>query len=182
MPLFIHIRQNLQPLTKVVRQAIQEVDSLTEKCDQEVETWDHDKSGHRQENMTRDYDIRQEAVTWRMSDNFPDTRSPDNAQTERVSLPDVHARAYNADQDSEEEELTSASSGGGGKLGVKKFFPGGEGHRSRQGSKRRRKKDVSKVSSPPKLKLKLPSSRDATSVVSPRSASYTSLRRGNILQ
>lgn len=153
---------------EVVRQAIQEVDTLTEKCAQETDISDAPPdSGH----------IRHQVMTRRMSDNFPDARrDADNksVQSERISLPNVHARTTQADEDSEEDEREL-----GGKLGVKKFSPAGsgevQGHRSRQGSKRRRKKDASKVSSPPKLKLKLPS-KDSCAGVSPRSASYTSLR------
>lgn len=157
---------------EVVRQAIQEVDTLTEKCAQETDVSDDGwglqttDSGH----------IRHQVMTRRMSDNFPDARrDADNksVQSERISLPNVNTRASQAeDSEDDEHELS-------GKLGIKKFSPAGsgevQGHRSRQGSKRRRKKDASKVSSPPKLKLKLPT-KDSSSGVSPRSASYTSLR------
>ena len=163
---------------EVVRQAIQEVDTLTEKCAQENDVSDE---GRRltPTSTTDSGNIRHQVMTRRMSDNFPDARrdaDSKSVQSERISLPNVHARASQADEDSEEDERNLA-----GKLAVKKFSPtaagSGEvqGHRSRQGSKRRRKKDASKVSSPPKLKLKLPS-KDICTGVSPRSASYTSLR------
>ena len=182
---------------EVFRQAIQEVDILTKKCAQETEIEVNEAGimfvpgpGRAMSSLVAD--AGQEIMT-QVTDKTSDETSVASDRGCLAFMSVVsHGQPEDSDQDTEDDQarphqpLNLKSTA----FVVKKLSPsqaapaGAEqasGHRSRQGSKRRRKKETSgnhgKINSPPKLKLKIPTKEKfAPGPVSARSASYTSLR------
>lgn len=167
---------------EVFRQAIEEVDNLTQKCVKEAEMQTNEAESwadSEQENMTDRLDKSSERTSPTLDEKFPQNDSKCVANKEKI---------IEIEPEEQTTKITDKNLSPTGKAN-KKWSPvhaEGSGHRSRQGSKRRRKKenscDNSKNNSTVELKLHIPEANShlltgsfSKGPAPPRSASYSAL-------